>query len=242
MVFYASLSAIATAFCTQNPTVKPKKHNPTKVEPYRLIALNKPYQVLCQFTDQSPKQRQTLKDFIPYPDLYAAGRLDYDSEGLLLLTNHGPLQHRIANPQHKLAKTYWVQLEGSITAEALQLLEQGVELNDGPTRPAKARLLSSPEVWPRQPPIRQRKQIPTSWLELTITEGRNRQVRRMTAAVGFPTLRLIRVAIGDWHLQNLAPGEHRELSIPAGFLGKTTVSDQSYPAKPRRFSGVKGKK
>lgn len=218
-----------------------KNHNPTKVATPQLIAFNKPFQVLCQFTDQSPKQRQTLAAYIPVPDVYAAGRLDYDSEGLLLLTNDGRLQQRIADPKHKMAKTYWVQVEGDITTEALQQLQLGVCLNDGPTRPAQARRLAAPEVWPRQPPIRQRQHIPTSWLELTIREGRNRQVRRMTAAVGFPTLRLIRVAIGPWQLHQLAPGEFTLLDIPGDFLNTAITPTNAAPAK-RRFSGVKGKK
>jgi 23S rRNA pseudouridine2457 synthase len=172
-----------------------------------LLLFNKPFNVLCQFTDDG--QRTTLAAFIDIPGIYAAGRLDYDSEGLLLLTNDGRLQHRIANPRHKLPKTYWVQVEGTIDEEALQKLRKGVELNDGMTLPAQARLLAAPGLWPRDPPIRVRKNIPDSWLELTITEGRNRQVRRMTAAVGFPTLRLVRVRIGDWELGKLQPGESR---------------------------------
>ncbi|WP_228610810.1 pseudouridine synthase [Alkalimonas sp.] len=222
--------------------MNPKKHNTTKVAACQLIAFNKPFQVLCQFTDQSPKQRQTLADFIPIPNVYAAGRLDYDSEGLLLLTDDGRLQQQIADPKHKMAKTYWVQVEGDITTKALQQLQQGVLLNDGPTRPASVRQLSAPEVWPRQPPIRQRQHIPTSWLELTIREGRNRQVRRMTAAVGFPTLRLIRVAIGPWQLQPLVPGEYRMLEIPANLLSAAVTLTKGSQPKQRRFSGVKGKK
>ncbi|MDP4537803.1 pseudouridine synthase [Alkalimonas collagenimarina] len=188
-----------------------KKVNTTKVETPLLFAVNKPFQVLCQFTDQSPKQRATLADFIDIPSIYAAGRLDFDSEGLLLLTNHGGLQHRISDPKHKLAKTYWVQVEGAIDQAALQQLCSGVHLNDGMTQPAEARAMAEPAIWPRTPPIRQRQHIPTSWLELTISEGRNRQVRRMTAAVGFPTLRLIRYAIGPWTLESLLPGQYRPL-------------------------------
>ncbi|WP_295803026.1 pseudouridine synthase [uncultured Microbulbifer sp.] len=177
----------------------------------QLILFNKPYGVLSQFTD--PDGRPTLADYVRESGVYAAGRLDFDSEGLLLLTDDGQLQHTIAHPRNKLPKTYWVQVEGAIDAEALAALRAGVTLKDGKTAPAKARQLSEPVVWPRTPPIRERKSIPTSWLELTIREGRNRQVRRMTAAVGFPTLRLIRVAIGNWKLDTLQPGEYRKEQV-----------------------------
>jgi len=170
-----------------------------------LVLFNKPFNVLCQFTDQSG--RETLADYIPIKRIYPAGRLDRDSEGLLLLTDHGKLQNLIASPSFKLPKTYWVQVEGNIDEHAIASLETGVELNDGTTAPARATIIDEPQVWPRDPPIRERKLIPTSWLELTITEGRNRQVRRMTAAVGIPTLRLIRVAIGPWSLDDLQPGK-----------------------------------
>lgn len=172
-----------------------------------LLLFNKPYNVLSQFTDDA--QRTTLRAYIDIPGIYPAGRLDYDSEGLLLLTDDGRLQHRIADPRHKLPKTYWAQVEGDIDDAALEKLRRGVLLNDGMTRPAAARAISAPELWPRNPPIRVRKSIPDSWLELTIYEGRNRQVRRMTAAVGFPTLRLVRVRIGNWELGTLQPGESR---------------------------------
>lgn len=175
-----------------------------------LILFNKPFQVLSQFTDErTSNSRATLADWIKSPGFYPAGRLDYDSEGLLLLTNYGPLQHRISSPQNKMPKTYWVQVEGEISDEAIMKLCGGVNLKDGPTRPAKARRMTPPNVWPRVPPVRYRESIPTSWLELTITEGRNRQVRRMTAAAGYPTLRLIRFRIGDWTLDQLQPGEFR---------------------------------
>jgi 23S rRNA pseudouridine2457 synthase len=170
-----------------------------------LILFNKPFNVLCQFTD--PDGRATLADYIRLPGVYAAGRLDYDSEGLLVLTDNGRWQQRIADPRHQLAKTYWAQVEGVPDAEALEKLQHGIELRDGLTRPAQARLIEPPTIWPRTPPIRERKNIPTSWIELTLHEGRNRQVRRMTAAVGYPTLRLVRIAIGPWRLGELAPGQ-----------------------------------
>ncbi len=183
-----------------------------------LYLLNKPFNVLPNFTDD--QGRDTLAQFIDIPKIYAAGRLDYDSEGLLVLTSDGELQHRLAHPKFKLPKTYWVQVEGSITEQALEQLRKGVELKDGLTRPAKAKIIQMDEPWPRTPPIRERKNIPTSWIELIISEGRNRQVRRMTAAVGFPTLRLIRYAVGDWTLDNLAPGKWRQLDINLAPLPK----------------------
>ncbi len=176
-----------------------------QVIPSRLIRFNKPYGVLSQFTPEG--RWRGLKDFIDISGVYVAGRLDADSEGLLLLTDDGQLQARIADPRFKMEKTYWVQVEGVPTEEALTALREGVQLNDGLTRPARARLLDQPpDVWARQPPIRERKSIPTAWLELAISEGRNRQVRRMTAAVGLPTLRLIRAAIGPHSLDGLPPG------------------------------------
>ncbi|MDM7322227.1 MAG: pseudouridine synthase [Gammaproteobacteria bacterium] len=177
-----------------------------------VILLNKPFDVLCQFTDKAG--RATLADFIDRKGYYPAGRLDRDSEGLVVLTNDGRLQALIADPRHKLAKTYLVQVEGKITDEALEQLSHGVILNDGPTQPCEAHRTAEPTwLWDRVPPVRFRKFIPTSWLELTLREGRNRQVRRMTAAVGFPTLRLIRWAVGPWTLEGLIPGQWREAGL-----------------------------
>lgn len=178
----------------------------------QLVLFNKPYNVLCQFTDS--EGRQTLADYIPIPGVYAAGRLDADSEGLLILTDSGPLQHQIADPKHKLPKTYWVQVEGIPSQEAIDQLARGVILRDGPTRPARVRRMEPPAIWERNPPIRERRAIPTDWLAITLTEGRNRQVRRMTAAVGHPTLRLVRHSIGDWNLGGLQPGEWLALPAP----------------------------
>ena len=176
----------------------------------KLVLFNKPYGVLSQFTDRgSEGARATLSDHITLPSVYPAGRLDRDSEGLLLLTDDGRLQARIADPRFKLAKTYLVQVEGEISDQALADLQRGVTLKDGPTRPAQARRIAPPDLWPRDPPVRFRKSIPDGWIELTIREGRNRQVRRMTAAVGYPTLRLVRWRVGDWSLDGLTPGEWR---------------------------------
>ncbi|HKT41101.1 MAG TPA: pseudouridine synthase [Rhodanobacteraceae bacterium] len=176
-----------------------------------LVLFNKPFNVLCQFTDRSAPSRRTLAEFGLPPKVYPAGRLDYDSEGLLLLTDDGALAHRVTDPRHKQPKTYLAQVEGAPDDAALQRLRNGVTLNDGPTLPAEARALTrAPQwLWPRDPPVRFRKTVPDAWLELTIREGRNRQVRRMTAAVGLPTLRLVRVRVGDHSLGELAPGAHR---------------------------------
>lgn len=177
-----------------------------------LFLFNKPFRVMSQFTDD--QGRDTLADYIKIADIYPAGRLDYDSEGLMVLTGDGAVQSAISHPRAKRPKTYWVQVEGDLTDGALSALSRGVMLKDGPTRPAIARRIDEPpELWPRTPPVRYRAAIPTSWLELSITEGRNRQVRRMTAAVGFPTLRLVRAAIGQWSLGSLQPGEYRQLSL-----------------------------
>jgi len=197
----------------------------------RILLFNKPFRVLTQFTD--PEGRSTLADFIEVPGVYAAGRLDYDSEGLLILTDDGLLQQQLANPKFKLPKTYCVQVDGDVTETALDRLRQGVRLKDGMTRPARARRIDPPKwLWPRTPPVRFRKEQPTSWLELTITEGRNRQVRRMTAEVGFPTLRLIRWSIGSWSLKGLLPGQWREeqVNLPTA----TPRTRRTPPSRPRQ--------
>ncbi len=175
----------------------------------RLIGLNKPYGVLCQFRDE--QGRATLADHVSVPKVYPAGRLDRDSEGLLLLTDDGRLQHRISHPEARLAKRYLAQVDGAADDAAIKALLAGVHLKDGPASALEARIIDAPNLWPRDPPIRTRKNIPTSWIELSIDEGRNRQVRRMTAAVGYPTLRLVRAAIGPWSVDTLMPGEWREL-------------------------------
>jgi 23S rRNA pseudouridine2457 synthase len=172
-----------------------------------IILFNKPFKVLCQFTDK--EKRITLSDFIPFKDVYPAGRLDYDSEGLVILTDDGKLQSKISDPKFKVTKIYWVQVEGLPDVSLLNKVQKGVKLKDGITKPAKAKLIQRPKIWDRVPPIRERKLIATSWIELSITEGRNRQVRRMTAAVGFPTLRLIRYAIGEWNIIGIKNGDYK---------------------------------
>lgn len=203
----------------------------------RLILLNKPYDMLCQFTDRAnaDSPRATLSDVVSVKGVYPAGRLDRDSEGLVLLTDDGGLQARITDPAHKMEKTYLVQVEGEVTEEALAALRSGVTLNDGPTRPAKARRVEPPGwLWPRVPPIRVRQSVPDCWIELTIREGRNRQVRRMTAAVGFPTLRLIRVRVGEWSLDALAPGAWREVAVD---LPPARLPTSAKPHRPRTGTG-----
>ena len=177
-----------------------------------LILLNKPYGVISQFSEH--EKHTPLSKFITEKDFYPAGRLDHDSEGLLILTDEGKIQHCLSHPKHKQPKTYWVQVDGEITDEAITALENGVELKDGKTLPAKAKKIAEPDLWPRDPPVRYRAAIPTSWCELTITEGKNRQVRRMTAAVGFPTLRLVRYSIGEFTIDGLSPGEWRKIPTP----------------------------
>lgn len=212
--------------------VKKSDTSPSGGRGVRLLLLNKPYGVLCQFSDEAG--RPTLKDHVPVPGVYAAGRLDTDSEGLLLLTDDGALQHRIADPRHKLPKTYLVQVEGEPDEAALERLRAGLDLGDFHTRPCEARVVAEPDwLWPRDPPVRFRKTVPTAWLEIVLREGKNRQVRRMTAKVGLPTLRLIRVAIGPWRLGGLAPGQWREVAVD--------TLPPSKGAVPRQRAGGAGK-
>lgn len=189
-----------------------------------LILFNKPCGVICQFSPSGDKP--TLKQFIDQPGVYPAGRLDTDSEGLVLLTNDGALQHQIASPRHKMAKTYWAQVDGAATEEALAPLRAGIDLGDFRTLPAEVRIAVEPGwLWPRQPPIRVRQHIPTSWLVLTLREGKNRQVRRMTAVMGLPTLRLIRYSVGPWSIEGLPPGNHKPLMIKDNFFGHARGRD-----------------
>lgn len=207
-----------------------------------LILLNKPFKVLSQFTDDTG--RSTLAELIDRAGFYPAGRLDYDSEGLLLLTDDGKLQHEIAHPSHKLTKVYWVQVEGAFNSEAVRQLEAGVALKDGLTKPARVRHISEPTIWQRKPPIRYRQAIPTHWLEISITEGRNRQVRRMTAAVNLPTLRLIRCSIGPWSLKNLMPGEFciESLVLPPSFKKPAHKRRNNMLHRARTVKATPGKK
>ena len=194
-----------------------------------LLLFNKPFGVLCQFSDS--ENRRTLADYVDIKGVYPAGRLDRDSEGLVLLTDDGSLQHQISHPAHKMAKTYWVQVEGKPENRAIKSLRDGIQLKDGKTLPAKAQILPEPKLWPRDPPIRYRANIPTTWLELTIQEGRNRQVRRMTAAIGHPTLRLVRSSIGPWSLEKLEPGQWIETQIPDNW--RTIINQKRDTIKQR---------
>jgi 23S rRNA pseudouridine2457 synthase len=203
----------------------------------QLILFNKPFRVMSQFSALDDKA--TLARYIDIPAVYPAGRLDYDSEGLLLLTGDGNLQHRISHPKHKLEKTYWVQVEGDPNSAAREALRSGVQLNDGPTLPARVRLLDEPTLWAREPPIRIRQAIPTHWLEIIISEGRNRQVRRMTAAVGLPTLRLVRMAIGPWQLDDLQPGTWRALDVDAPVVRDLSGRATTPSRNPRGRSTAK---
>lgn len=199
----------------RRPNKNSKQQSPTTVNQAdrKIVLFNKPFDVLSQFTDQSSPEhsRKTLADFIDVKDVYAAGRLDRDSEGLLILTNDGKLQAKITQPDAKTSKTYWVQVEGAPQEPDLQKLRDGVKLKDGLTLPANIEIMLTPDIWERNPPIRQRANIPTTWLSITITEGRNRQVRRMTAHIGFPTLRLIRYRIGNWSIDGIENGQYKRL-------------------------------
>ena len=203
-----------------------------------IILFNKPFMVLSQFTDEDG--RKTLKDYIDLPGVYAAGRLDRDSEGLLVLTDNGALQHKLTHPKAKTSKTYWVQVEGDVDNQAIQALEQGVELKDGMTLPANVSRIAPPPVWERDPPIRERKNIPTSWLSITISEGRNRQVRRMTAHVGYPTLRLIRYRVGNWTIDGIENGQF--VSMPGPDMAPLAKSDKRKPGSHRKSAAPASRK
>ncbi|MFT6267778.1 MAG: 23S rRNA pseudouridine2457 synthase [Alphaproteobacteria bacterium] len=205
-------SPLSAVSASKRKKSKPYQKNKELVlnEPPRIVLFNKPFNVLCQFTDEN--NRTTLKDFIDIPNVYAAGRLDYDSEGLLVLTNNGALANQITSPKHKTSKTYWAQVEGVPSEQALNTLAKGAQLKDGMTAPAKISYMESPRIWQRNPPIRERQNIPTTWLSITISEGRNRQVRRMTANIGHPTLRLIRYRIGNWTIDGIKNGEFLSIS------------------------------
>jgi len=186
----------------------------------KLLLFNKPFKVLCQFSDD--RNRDNLSNYINIKDIYSAGRLDFDSEGLLVITNSGRLRDRITHPKHKLLKKYWVQVDGIPTTQAINTLCNGIALKDGKTLPALVKLIPEPKLWPRNPPIRYRANIPTQWLEIGLREGRNRQIRRMTAAIGYPTLRLVRVSIGPWQLDELQPGESKTVSVDIKQLSQYT--------------------
>jgi 23S rRNA pseudouridine2457 synthase len=204
----------------------------------KLILFNKPFRVLSQFTSEG-SDKETLADYINIPNVYAAGRLDYDSEGLLVLTDNGHLQHRISDPKHKSDKTYWVQVEGIPSDDAIRQLQQGVTLKDGLTKPAIVSLIAEPNVWPRTPPIRERASIATSWLEITIHEGKNRQVRRMTAAINHPTLRLIRSRIGKWSIDNISPGQFKALEIEVQVPSAIKTNRKSPYSKARKLDKIR---
>ncbi|MBV35397.1 MAG: pseudouridine synthase [Rickettsiales bacterium] len=200
----------------------------------QLVLFNKPFNTLCQFTGEPGDS--TLADYIDIQKVYPAGRLDKDSEGLLLLTDDGQLQHQIANPKNKMAKTYWVQVEGAPTNDDLEPLRHGVTIQKYKTKPAKAEIMQAPNVWPRNPPVRERKNVPDTWLKLTIREGKNRQVRRMTAAIGFPTLRLIRAQIGPWSLDDLSPGEYQVIKVESPSKNKSQSPHSAQFKGRKRFS------
>jgi 23S rRNA pseudouridine2457 synthase len=207
----------------------------------KLILFNKPFRVLSQFTSEG-SDKETLASYIGIPNVYAAGRLDYDSEGLLVLTDNGYLQHRISDPKHKSDKTYWVQVEGIPSDEAIEQLRKGVTLKDGLTKPAVVSVIAEPDVWSRTPPIRERANIATSWLEITIHEGKNRQVRRMTAAINHPTLRLIRAKIGDWSIDDISPGQYKELEVEVDSTELAKTNKKPPYSKGRKLDKMRANK